>query len=536
MSLAPVASASRRKRLGAYYTPAHIVEYLVRWAVRQSDDRVLEPACGEAAFLTAAADRLRGLGGESIVGQLVGYELDPDATLLAKEAESAAVVIEGDFFEQQPNEHRFDAVVGNPPYVRYHYFLGQARERGLERARAAGVRLSGLTSSWAPFVIHAAAFLQARGRLALVLPAELLVTDYAGPVRQYLLRRFGSIDVITFEARVFPGAMVDAVLLLAEGQGPGRLRVHRLPDAAALTNFSPSGQGIQLSGKWTSSLLEDDALQALETANGKLISLGDLTTVDIGIVTGANSFFVLSDTDARQHGLYPPVLRRLVARAYQMRGYIFADSDWEAQRQAGTPVWLFAPRTNEGAAGRYISLGEAQSIGSAYKCRVRKPWWRFRVPEPPDLFLNYMSNQAPQLVVNVANALSTNLIHNVRLSRAADHVMSARLLALAWNNSATMLSCETTGRAYGGGVLKLETREAERVIFPDLTAAAAERLYGVERQVDAALRNGDVETAADLVDPIVLSHLSTAKRASLRRGWRDLRTRRKQRSSPARDL
>lgn len=54
-------SAAMRKARGAFFTPASLCEYIVRWAVRGVRDRVLEPSCGEAAFLTAAARRLNAL-------------------------------------------------------------------------------------------------------------------------------------------------------------------------------------------------------------------------------------------------------------------------------------------------------------------------------------------------------------------------------------------------------------------------------------------------------------------------------------------
>ena len=46
-------------------------------------------------------------------------------------------------------------MIGNPPFVRYQAFAGAARAKGIAAALAQGVRLTALTSSWAPFVVHA---------------------------------------------------------------------------------------------------------------------------------------------------------------------------------------------------------------------------------------------------------------------------------------------------------------------------------------------------------------------------------------------
>lgn len=47
-------------------------------------------------------------------------------------------------------------MIGNPPYIRFQGFTGDARASGLAAALAQGVRLSKLSSRLAPFVVHAA--------------------------------------------------------------------------------------------------------------------------------------------------------------------------------------------------------------------------------------------------------------------------------------------------------------------------------------------------------------------------------------------
>jgi adenine-specific DNA methylase len=520
-----------QKLRGAYYTPRPIADFLTRWAVREASDRVLDPACGDAVFLQSAADRLGELGHRGRSGQVVGFEIDRDAAAESRRAAPFAAVVETDFFAQAAETVRFDAIVGNPPYIRYHHFAGDVRTRALERAAAEGVVLSALTSSWAPFVVHAASFLAPQGRLAFVLPAELLSTDYAAPVREFLRARFGAVHVVAFEQRVFPNALVDVVLVLAEGDGPGEVHVHRLPAAAALERFSFDTDTPFRGVKWTEGLLPAAAVEGLAHAAGAMRPLGQVASVDIGVVTGANAFFLLTDRQATDRGLRRSDLRPVVARGHQIPGVEISRREWAKRRSDGELVWLFTPRSAEEAAVRaYVAEGEAQGVQQAYKCRVRSPWWRLKVPAPPDLLLTYMSNHVPRLVANGAGVLTTNLIHNVRLATPA---RDARGLALAWTNSATMLSAELVGRAYGGGVLKLETREAERVLIPKLPEEQARELEEQAAAIDRLLRGRQFAAVADLVDPVVLAHLSPSERAVLRSAWNDLRQRRRQRSAPA---
>ncbi len=64
-----------------------------------------------------------------------------------------ADVAVGDFFTFDPTGS-YDAVTGNPPYVRYQDFSGEHHVRSRQVALRAGVPLTGLASSWAAFTVH----------------------------------------------------------------------------------------------------------------------------------------------------------------------------------------------------------------------------------------------------------------------------------------------------------------------------------------------------------------------------------------------
>lgn len=217
-------SRTVRKARGAFFTPPEIAHALAAWAVRSADDTVLEPSCGEADILLAAAERLKRLGArpsrrrERLRGVEIFAASARTAETRLREAGFDAAVSVGDFFEYDAPAS-FDAVVGNPPFVRYQNFSGAARARALEAALAQGVRLSGLAGSWAAFTVAAARHVAPDGRLALVLPAELLGVDYAREVRRFLLRRFRRVRIVAFDERVFPSVLEEVVLLLAEGSG-----------------------------------------------------------------------------------------------------------------------------------------------------------------------------------------------------------------------------------------------------------------------------------------------------------------------------
>jgi adenine-specific DNA methylase len=345
-------TGATRKARGAFFTPEEIARFLADWAIRAPSDRVLEPSCGEAVFLLAAARRFAALGAKPVPwDRLEGIDIHEESVAFAKrELAGAGVAAQfrvGDFFDFRP-EARFDAVIGNPPYVRYQSFTGAARTKALEAALAQGIRLTGLASSWAAFVLHASAFLRPQGRLALVLPAELLSVHYAAPVRRFLMHRFSRVRLVLFEERVFPGVQEEVVLLLAEGAGPTRhcelLQAKNVEDLDRLdeSRWTPADAG----EKWTAGLLDSEAADIYSGVLGK----GSYTTLEewgdttLGMVSGNNRYFTLSAARARELGLdegdllpiSPPGSRHL-------RDITFTERAWQRLRDADAPVYLFDP-------------------------------------------------------------------------------------------------------------------------------------------------------------------------------------------------
>jgi adenine-specific DNA methylase len=369
--------------------------------------------------------------------------------------------------------------------------------------------------------------------MALVLPGELLHVGYAAAVRDFLLRSFSELTLISFEEKIFPGALEEVVLVLGiKEQGDGRLRVLRLNSLRDLQR--PPEQllaerrttAVQPGQRWLTALLEEEsvatALGIIQRA--QFVRLGELGRVDIGAVTGANDFFVLSRAEAQLHGLPEAVLLPAVSKAVHIPGARFTRRDWELMGTKGDPVFLLTVEQASvtEAVARYLATGEAQGLAKRYKCRTRTPWYKVPYVRRPDLFLTYMSHISPRLVVNELRATHTNTVHGIFLTDP----LLAEPLAAAFLNSATLLSAEIEGRSYGGGVLKLEPGEAVRVFVPRLTPKMVEALRTSLPKVDLLVREGKVEEASLVVDRIVLRNFRREEREAVRSLLSSLRARR----------
>lgn len=519
-------SSEERKARGAFFTPLGLAEALATWAIRTPGDRVLEPSCGEASLLAAAGRRLQSIGGR---GKLHGLDLHPpsiDAAreLLAEQGLKADLHV-ADFFDEVP-ARRFDVVIGNPPYIRYQSFSGKERAKAQQAALAQGVRLSGLANAWAAFVVHAARFLNDQGRLALVLPAALLSVNYAAPVRRFLLNRFRSVRLVLFNERVFPDVLEEVVLLLAEGRGPTpqfeMFQVKDLQGLRALGGLSSAPahpwKPVDADDKWTEALLLPSAAQIYsDLASGpSFVDLAIWGDTDLGMVTGNNKFFTLTTAEIASRGLPRKELLRISPPGSRhLRGLTFSNRIFEELAESGSPVYLFYPdKTNPSrAAKEYISLGESLGVHKAYKCAVRSPWWRVPTVRIPHLFLTYMNQDVPRLVSNWAGAAHLNSVHGVTL-KPQHRELGVDLLPLAMLNSLTMLGAELVGRSYGGGILKIEPKEADRLPMPSpaVLEGAAEKLRNLRPQLANHLRNSHLTDIVQAVDEALLvGHLGLSK-------------------------
>ena len=186
---------------------------------------------------------------------------------------------------------------------------------------------------------------------------------------------------------------------------------------------------------------------------------------------------------------------------------------------------------------RYLAVGASLDVPDAYKCQVRSTWYRPPAVSAPDLFFTYMSHRYPRLINNQANTTFLNSMHGLRLVKEAPKFARDALPLLALN-SVTMLGAEVYGRSYGGGVLKMEPREAASLPMPDpkTLEAAWETLKPERAALNRQLKNGLWTNVVARVDEVLLRKtlkLTSEDAAMIREAARSLRARRMSRGASA---
>jgi SAM-dependent methyltransferase len=152
---------SQRKLLGAWYTPTELVDAVASEVLRDFTPRtVLDPACGDGRFLEPFAS----------TAEVTGIDIDP-ATRWTR----------GDALAIDWGHQRFDAVVGNPPFLNQ---LSSSTSRG-GRSRFGG---GPYADSAAEFLALAIRLTRPGGRVGLVLPLSMLSTRDVAVIRDEVSR------------------------------------------------------------------------------------------------------------------------------------------------------------------------------------------------------------------------------------------------------------------------------------------------------------------------------------------------------------
>ena len=456
------------KESGAYYTPNAAAAALVKWAVRKEDDLLLDPSCGDGRFIARHPNS-------------VGVERNAEAAATARQRAPQAAVHPGDFFAwAEHTGERFDCAAGNPPFIRYQTFNGGVRARALALCARIGVAFSGLTSSWAPFLVVTASLLRRGGRLAFVVPASIGHAPHAAPLMEYLVSNFDAVRIVPIRRKLFPKLSEDCWLLFAEGHGGEASRIHFAPieqfsDLGMMPRTARSVPVDEWRGEWNRRL-RPYLLSKAERASYQDVArrddslrLGAAASVGIGYVSGANEFFHLRPSEADRWRIPQEFLHPTVRNGRMLPRRDLSDRTIRDWHRADKPMLLLRiPKNAElpRPVLDYLDSPKGWKARQSYKCRNRKPWYSVPDVRVPAFFLTYMSGTAPQLVGNSASATCTNALHAVHLRNGG----AGRRLVGAWGSTFVQLSCELEGHALGGGMLKLEPGEAARVVLPSAKA------------------------------------------------------------------
>lgn len=244
--------------LGQVFTPPAAVAAML--ALRRNAGRVLEPSCGDGAFL-------RHLPGA------VGIELDRE--------HCPPGALNLDFFAY-PAHERFDTIIGNPPYVRFQDIPAATR-----RLLGPGAQcLDGRSNLYLFFIEKCVRHLAPGGELIFITPRDFLKATSAVKLNRLLYEAGSITDAIELgDARVFDDALPNCLIWRFElGRRERSLRYAeiRSGEDAALALAEP---------RWQPRHLLECGGHLMFARGDYPLRLADVAYVKVGAVSGADPLY-----------------------------------------------------------------------------------------------------------------------------------------------------------------------------------------------------------------------------------------------------
>lgn len=233
--------------------------------LKRNMGRILEPACGDGAFL-------------KYLPGAMGIEIDP------RHAPPGVEVM--NFFELAEDE-RFDTIIGNPPYVRY-----QDISPGTRRL-ARGSILDGRANLYLFFIEKCLRHLEPGGELIFITPRDLLKATSAVPLNKAIFSEGTITDFIDLgDLHLFDDATPNCAIWRFE-----RGNLSRSTRYAALG----SSDGVAGLEKlpWENRRFVESGGHLLFTRRDYPLHLSDIAFVKVGAVSGADGVYTSESSGNR---------------------------------------------------------------------------------------------------------------------------------------------------------------------------------------------------------------------------------------------
>ncbi|MDF2384865.1 SAM-dependent DNA methyltransferase [Nostoc ellipsosporum NOK] len=476
------------KTLGAFYTPPTVADMMADWIIRTGQERLLEPSIGGAALIDAcvsAAVRKTSRGARGL--RFLGCDVDPAAIAALSERRQDRLELRAvDFLQLDPTSTgKFTGVIANPPFTRNHD-LDPSRRRAL-REKYDVVGAAGL---WVHFLLHSLDFIAPNGRMAIIVPSSAMFTHYGQKALERVLARFARVDVRQFVDKPLwtNGAEERGALILCDGFGGicGSPTISHWRSNGAPHDFGPASPSFSLVEAFSS-------------------PLGSIASLSIGLVTGCNPVFLLTDAEREKYAIPKKDLVKVVTRVRQLTTLEIGAKELSALDRECDRIWLMAPKSiderHSGIRRRLAEISRDRRRNTHWFSK-RAPWWKVETGQKLDAIFTYMNDAGPKLVLVRDGISCTNTLHAVRFR---PEITATQKLTAALSSISTFgqLAAERIGRVYGGGLLKFELGDARKLPVL-LSGVDLERAF---RDATRAASRGKWEVARDVADEALLRPL-----------------------------
>ena len=468
-----------RKRFGQYFTHQAVAKFMVDWALGSGYRSLYDPGFGLGAFYSSVADK--------DCTDFTASEADPTVLDYWEKVtgHNATFVAKEDYLLSWGKKHT--NIVCNPPYMRFQKFLNRDAVFAAF-AKNTGLRLSGYTNIASAFLLKSLSELDGTGRLAYIMPLEFLNTGYGELVKARLLEseHLAAIIKLDCEKELFPDAITSVGIVLYDAavrhQSVSFYSVNTIDALPALFESEPVARvplaELSPGSKWLQHWTARDG--PLDT--GGLIRLDHYGRFTRGIATGANKFFVLTQSAAKAAQLDNSEYVPCLTRSAQVKRAVFSSADYEYLLRDDASVLLFSVGANHSpAAERYIKIGEANGYHKRFLTKNRTPWYKTETRSPAPILMGVFSRDGYKVVRNRSGAVNLSCFHGFHPNMSGQHYLDRLFLYFASQPGRNVMALSV--RKYGDALDKFEPNDLNYALAP--SEGALDRLGNpaVERAI-----------------------------------------------------
>ena len=520
-----------RRKLGQFWTPEYISEFMVDLILEKKPRNILDPCCGPGTFIHTLKQiapnykgKTSGVEIHPLLFEIVcanSFSFRPKVEIiygnfLTISPESYQNSIDdsmGLFITRDLNSyigkkktHGFDAVICNPPYSRHHLLHPTIKKKvGSEIENTFGGKFSRISSLFVYFVLKSMKYLAKKGRMVFITPSIAFESRNSVYLKRILKENFTIPYIIIFHQslNIFSGVDTAACIFVVDGKKASTNSLTRLVVIKNWTSkeeiifnvlkrhknevewkngdiYYKKQSDLDPERNWTSSRFFSQ-----KKKNDNLIELSRFFKVMRGIATGNNNFFTFTENELANYQIKKEYVVPTITKTRYIQKYFLSDEDFINMKKDGRKVWLLDIKEEfkeikDKNLLKYLQLGVDSMVHKGSLVQTRKKWFSTEKRDVPVFIYTYLSRGNPRFVFNKAKVRPLNTF--LMLYPKTHTRISKEELSLFWlilNSSSTKDSLQEVGRSYGGDTIKIEPKEMMKLQIVDpykLSISAKEKL------------------------------------------------------------
>jgi tRNA1(Val) A37 N6-methylase TrmN6 len=507
-----------RRKLGQFWTPDYISEFMIELILQKNPKNILDPCCGPGTFFQTLKRTNPDFKGETSELEIHPLLFEIATANSYPHNTSSNEYIYGDFLKRKIGQYAnsiesplafstpvsldsyfdkkktmgFDGIICNPPYSRHHALSSSLKKKaGHEIENTFGGKFNRISSLFVYFILKSMKYLVRGGRMVFITPTIAFESRNSSYLKKILKNHFCIPYIIVFDQSlsIFPGVDTAACIFVVEGIKPEKqsqtklLIINQWVSAHDIMSNLLDDNTNSRKCEYGEVFFKDQSLLDPDTnwtsprifsrgeKNEKLVELSKYFRIMRGIATGNNSFFTFSETELKNRKIRKEFVVPTISKTRYIQKYKLSNEDFELMRKEGKKVWLLnlQRQSNEIEDENllsYLKFGTETKVNEGILVRTRKEWYFTEKREIPYFMYTYLSRSNPRFILNQAKVRPLNTF--LMLYPRTEAKLSKEDLILFWiilNSKITKKYLQDVGRSYGSDTLKIEPREMMKLLI-----------------------------------------------------------------------